>query len=202
MPPADSGSVLTAVQIERIRKWIEQGAQWQGHWSFIAPQPCPLPQVKDAIWPRNAIDYFILSRLENAGLKPSPQAGKRTLIRRLSLDLMGLPPTRQEVAAFLADESPDAYDNVVDRLLASPRYGERMALNWLDAARYSDTHGYHEDYHRDMWPWRDWVINAINSNLPFDQFTIEQLAGDLLPGATNSQIVATARPYTFSDCLK
>jgi len=191
MPPADSGRTLNKAQIELIRKWIEQGAQWQRHWSFIAPQRSPLPQVKDASWPRNAIDYFILLRLENAGLKPSPQAGKRTLIRRLSLDLMGLPPTRQEVDAFLADESPDAYEKLVDRLLASPRYGERMALNWLDAARYADTHGYHEDYHRDMWPWRDWVINAFNSNMPFDQFTIEQLAGDLLPGATNSQIVAT-----------
>ena len=191
MPPADSGRTLTKAQIERIRRWIEQGAEWQGHWSFIAPQRSSLPRVQDASWPRNAIDYYVLSRLQVAGLKPSPQAGKRTLIRRLSFDLTGLPPTLGEVDAFVADESPGAYEKVVDRLLASPRYGERMAVDWLDAARYADTHGYHEDYHRDMWPWRDWVISAFNSNMPFDQFTIEQLAGDLLPGATNSQIVAT-----------
>lgn len=191
MPPIDSGRTLTKAQIELIRRWIEQGAQWQGHWSFIAPRRSPIPQVKDASWPRNAIDYFILSRLENTALEPSPQADKRTLVRRVALDLTGLPPTPQEVAEFLGDERPDAYEKVVDRLLASPRYGERMALNWLDAARYADTHGYHEDYHRDMWPWRDWVINAFNSNMAFDQFTIEQLAGDLLPGATNTQIVAT-----------
>ena len=191
MPPADSGLALTKTQIELIRKWIEQGAEWQGHWSFIAPQRLRLPEVNDPTWPRNAVDYFILSRLEHAGLEPSPQAGKKTLIRRLSFDLTGLPPTPQEVDSFLADASPDAYEKLVDRLLASPRYGERMALDWLDAARYADTHGYHEDYHRDMWPWRDWVIEAFNSNMPFDQFTIEQLAGDLLLGANNSQIVAT-----------
>ena len=191
MPPVDSGRTLTAAQIELIRKWIEQGTKWQGHWSFIAPQRPSLPEVKDVAWPRNAIDYFILSHLESEGLEPSRPASKRGLIRRVSFDLTGLPPTLEEVADFLADESANAYETVVDRLLASPRYGERMALDWLDAARYADTHGYHEDYHRDMWPWRDWVINAFNSNMPFDQFTIEQLAGDLLPGATNSQIVAT-----------
>jgi hypothetical protein len=191
MPPIDSGHTLSAAQIELFREWIEQGADWQRHWSFVAPRRDPLAQVRDSDWPQNEIDYFILSRLENAGLRPSQQAGRRTLVRRLSLDLVGLPPTPQEVDAFVADERPDAYEKVVDRLLASPRYGERMALDWLDAARYADTHGYHEDYHRDMWPWRDWVINAFNSNMPFDQFTIEQLAGDLLPGATKNQIVAT-----------
>ncbi len=182
---------MKKTEIELIQKWIKQGAEWQEHWSFVSPQRANLPKVQDTRWPQNAIDYFILARLETEDLKPSPRANKRTLIRRLSLDLTGLPPTPWEVAVFLADKSPDAYDRLVDRLLASPRYGERMALDWLDAARYADTHGYHEDYHRDMWPWRDWVINALNANMPFDQFTIEQLAGDLLPDATNSQIVAT-----------
>lgn len=191
MPPTDSGRTLTKSEIALIRKWIEQGAEWQQHWSFIAPQRSRLPKVQDESWPRNAIDYYILARLEIEGLKPSTRANKRTLIRRLSFDLTGLPPTPREIAAFHSDKSPGAYDKLVDRLLASPRYGERMALDWLDAARYADTHGYHEDYHRDMWPWRDWVINALNTNMPFDQFTIEQLAGDLLPAATNGQIVAT-----------
>jgi hypothetical protein len=191
MPPRDSGLRLTQEQIEVIRRWIEQGASWPAHWSFIAPQRPRLPDVKNGEWPRNEVDYFILSRLENEGLAPAPPADKRTLIRRLSLDLTGLPPSRQQIASFLADARPEAYEKLVDRLLASPAFGERMALDWLDAARYADTHGYHEDYHRDMWPWRDWVIDAFNANMPFDQFTIEQLAGDLLPNATNSQIVAT-----------
>ena len=191
MPPADSGRTLSKAQIELIRRWIEQGARWQGHWAFIPPRRSRLPSVKDAQWPSNSVDHFILSRLENAGLAPAPPAGKRALIRRLSFDLLGLPPTLEEVAAFLGDDRPDAYEKVVDRLLASPRFGERMAVVWLDAARYADTHGYHEDFHRDMWLWRDWVVNAFNSNMAFDQFTIEQLAGDLLPAATNSQIVAT-----------
>ncbi len=191
MPPVDSGHTLTVEQIELVRLWIEEGAEWQGHWSFLPMQRHPIPQVNDTTWPQNAVDYFILAQLERAGLKPSSQADKRTLIRRLSLDLAGLPPGPEEVTAFLADTSPAAYDKAVDRLLTSPAYGERMALNWMDAARYADTHGYHEDYHRDMWPWRDWVINSFNANMPFDQFTIEQLAGDLLPEKTNSQIVAT-----------
>lgn len=191
MPPVDSGHVLTAGQIELIGKWIEQGAEWQEHWSFVPPtRPSILP-LATADWPKNTIDHFILARLQNAGLKPSMQADKRTLIRRLTFDVTGLPPTPDEVDAFLADESSGAWENLVDRLLESPSYGERMALNWLDAARYADTHGYHEDYHRDMWPWRDWVINSFNSNMPFDQFTIEQLAGDLLPGSTHNQVVAT-----------
>src|SRR3712207_4443013 len=135
--------------------------------------------------------YFVRSRLEQEGLVPAPQAAKETLLRRVTLDLTGLPPTPEEVDAFLADESPDAYEKVVDRLLASPHYGERMALKWLDLARYADTHGYHIDSHRDMWPWRDWVIHAFNRNMPFDQFTVEQLAGDLLPNATLEQKVAT-----------
>ena len=150
-----------------------------------------LPKVKNPTWPRNPIDHFILARLEKEGLTPSPEADKTTLIRRVTLDLTGLPPTPAEVDAFLADKSPDAYEKVVDRLLASPRYGEHMARNWLDAARYGDTHGLHLDNYREIWPYRDWVIDAFNRNMPFDQFTIEQLAGDLLPNATLDQRVAT-----------
>src|SRR5581483_7186688 len=164
--------------------WIQQGAKWQAHWSFIPPKRPELPAVQQKDWPRNAIDYFVLQRLEREGLKPSPEADRRTLIRRVSLDLTGLPPTPAEVAAFLADRSPNAYENVVDRYLASPHYGERMAFRWLEAARYADTNGYQTDGERFMWRWRDWVIDAYNRNLPFDQFTIQQLAGDLLPNPT------------------
>ena len=191
MPPPDSGHSLNTGQVELLRRWIEQGAEWQTHWSFLPPQNPSVPRLDDAGWARNPIDYFILQRMKNAGLDPSPMADRRTLIRRLSLDLRGLPPTPQEVAAFLADDTSSAWEKLIDRLLDTPAYGERMALNWLDAARYADTHGYHEDYHRDMWPWRDWVINAFNSNMPFDQFTIEQLAGDMLPDRSPAQIVAT-----------
>ncbi|MEO2032053.1 MAG: DUF1553 domain-containing protein [Planctomycetaceae bacterium] len=191
MPPMESGQSLTAAQITLLRRWIEQGADWQAHWSFMPPQRPPEQPRGHSNWARNAIDEFVLTRLNDAGLEASPEADKRTLLRRLSLDLTGLPPTLAEVNAFLADDGRDSYDKVVDRLLMSPAYGERMALNWLDAARYADTHGYHEDYHRDMWPWRDWVIDSFNANMPFDQFTIEQLAGDLLPDRTDSQIVAT-----------
>ena len=161
------------------------------HWSFVVPRRQTPPAVQDGAWPRNAIDRFVLRRIEEAGLRPAGEADRRTLIRRLSLDLLGLPPTIGEVDAFLADRRPGAYHRLVDRLLDSPRFGERLALQWMDAARYADTHGYHEDYNRDMWPWRDWVIAALNDNMPFDQFTIEQLAGDLLPGATSRQVVAT-----------
>src|SRR5262249_28322307 len=150
-----------------------------------------LSALKDAAWPRNPIDHFVLARLEKEGLRPAPEASPETLIRRVTLDLTGLPPTPAEVDAFLADRSPRAYEKVVDRLLASPRYGERMVLEWLDAARYADSNGYQTDGTRPMWPWRDWVIDALNRNLPFDQFTVEQLAGDLLPGATVPQKVAT-----------
>src|SRR5262249_31135168 len=150
-----------------------------------------LPVVKNNHWPRNGIDYFVLERLEREGLNPSPEADKTTLIRRVTLDLTGLPPTPAEVDAFLADRSPDAYEKVVDRLLASPRYGERMAIRWVDAARYADTNGYQSDGERFMWRWRDWVIDAYNHTMPFDQVTIEQLAGDLLPNPTLEQKIAT-----------
>ena len=191
MPPPGSGRTLTGKQVDTIRRWIDEGAKWEEHWAYVPPIRPALPQVKDARWPRNPIDNFILARLEREGLKPSAEADKITLIRRLTFDLTGLPPTPAEISAFLADKSPTAYDNLVDRLLASPHYGERMAMQWFDLARYADTHGYHIDSHRDMWPWRDWVIQAFNRNLPYDQFTLEQLAGDLLPSPTRQQLVAT-----------
>ncbi|MDQ3011988.1 MAG: DUF1549 domain-containing protein, partial [Acidobacteriota bacterium] len=162
------------------------------HWSFIAPVKSALPQVKNSAWPKNAIDYFVLAKLEQEGLKPSPEAGRATLIRRLSFDLTGLPPTPKELDDFLNDQSLNAYEKVVDRLLASPRYAERMAFRWLDAARYADTNGYQIDGDRSAWRWRDWVIEAFNANKPFDQFIIEQLAGDLLPNPTLDQRIATA----------
>ena len=191
MPPAESQRKLSARQIVLIKKWIEQGAKWQGHWSFIAPKQLALPKVKNKKWPRNGIDHFVLARLERAGLAASPEAERATLLRRVSLDLTGLPPTPAEIAAFQKDKAPGAYEKAVDRLLASPRYGERMAFRWLDAARYSDTSGYQTDGPRTMWRWRDWVIEAFNSNMRYDQFTIEQLAGDLLPNATIEQRIAT-----------
>lgn len=193
MPPAYEGHTkLADAEIELIRHWIEQGAEWEGHWSFIAPKRPALPPVGDARWPRNAIDHFLLGRLDREGLTPSEEADKITLIRRLTLDLTGLPPTPVEVRDFLNDAADNAYEKVVGRLLQSPRYGERMATRWLDAARYADTNGYQSDGVRSMWRWRDWVIDAFNNNMPFDQFTIEQIAGDMLPNATRDQVIATA----------
>jgi hypothetical protein len=191
MPPPSSEHKLTEKQIETIKRWIDEGAKWDEHWAFIPPRRPEIPKVTNASWVRNPIDSFILARLEKEGLKPQPEADKTTLLRRVYLDLTGLPPTPADVDAFLADKSADAYEKVVDRLLASPHYGERMAMAWLDLARYADTHGYHIDSHRDMWPWRDWVIRAFNENKRYDQFTIEQLAGDLLPNATQDQKIAT-----------
>ncbi|MBS1857066.1 MAG: PSD1 domain-containing protein [Acidobacteria bacterium] len=192
MPPPYSGrKPLTAAEIGTLRAWIEQGAKWQTHWAFVAPRRPELPTVRNAAWVRNPIDSFILARLEREGLAPSAEADRATLLRRVTFDLTGLPPAPAELDAFLADRSPDAYEKVVDRLLASPRYGERMAVDWLDAARYADTHGYQVDPEREMWPWRDWVIDAFNRNLPFDKFTIDQLAGDLLPNATLEDKIAT-----------
>lgn len=192
MPPSDSNKPqLSADEIELLTKWIDQGADFQRHWSFVPPTRPQLPKVEQAEWVRNQIDRFVLARIEEQRLAPSPEADKRTLIRRVTLDLTGLPPTPAEVEQFLADESPKAYERVVDRLLASPRYGERMAWPWLDAARYADTNGYQGDPERTMWPWRDWVVDALNNNMPFDQFTIEQLAGDQIPGATHAQVIAS-----------
>ena len=191
MPPAESGKNLTPTDRELLRQWIEQGAEYQQHWSFIRPGRPELPEVNRTHWVRNGIDRFVLARLEREHLEPTPPADRRTLIRRVTLDLTGLPPAPEQVRTFLADDRPGAYDRLVDQLLGSPRFGERMAMEWMDAARYADTHGYHEDYHRDMWAWRDWVIDAFNANMPFDRFSIEQLAGDLLPGATSRQRIAT-----------
>ena len=183
---------MPAREVELLRLWIKEGATYQSHWAFIPPQKAPRPAVSDTAWPRNDIDYFILSRLDREQLRPSRQADKRTLLRRVTLDLTGLPATPEEIEAFVRDESANAYEKVVDRLLASPRYAERMAIRWMEAARYADTNGYQTDGPRTMWPWRDWVIDAFRRDMPFDQFTIEQIAGDLLPNATLSQKIATA----------
>jgi hypothetical protein len=191
MPPPNAELSLNDNQIRLIKTWIDEGAKWETHWAFAAPKRPDVPAVKDTGWVRNPIDNFILSRLESENLKPSPEADKTTLLRRVSFDLTGLPPTPEELAAFLADKSPDAYEKQVDRLLHSQHYGERMAMQWLDLARYADSHGYHIDSHRDMWPWRDWLIRAYNDNMPFDRFTILQLAGDLLPNATKDDKIAT-----------
>ncbi|MDX1636924.1 MAG: DUF1553 domain-containing protein [Balneolaceae bacterium] len=191
MPPPESNLDLSEREIAILRKWIEQGAEFKKHWSFIPPEKPSLPEVDDPDWPANEIDYFVLDKLEEKGMEPSPPAEKHDLIRRVYFDLTGLPPSVEEVDAFLADSLDDAYEKVVDRLLASDAYGERMATEWLDVARYADTHGYQDDGPNHMWPWRDWVIEAFNENMPFDRFTTWQLAGDLLPDATREQKLAT-----------
>ncbi|HZT41531.1 MAG TPA: PSD1 and planctomycete cytochrome C domain-containing protein [Chthonomonadaceae bacterium] len=188
---------LAADQIALLRAWIDQGAQWpegaalKKHWAYIKPVHVKPPKVHNTAWVRNPIDNFVLAKLEKLGLKPSPEAPKTVLIRRVYLDLIGLPPSVKEVDAFLADKSPNAYEKVVDRLLDNPHYGERWARPWLDLARYADTNGYEKDMRRTIWPYRDWVINAFNADMPYDAFTIEQIAGDLLPNATQSQKIAT-----------
>jgi hypothetical protein len=192
MPPPESNLSLNEYEKELIRKWIEQGAGWKDHWAYIPPEKPALPEIKDRDWPQNEIDHFTLAKMAELGLKPEPEASKAKLIRRVTLDLTGLPPSLEEIDHFLADNSPDAYEKLVDRLLASPHYGERMAANWLDAARYADSHGYQDDRPRTIWPWRDWVIDAFNQNLPYDDFVRWQLAGDLLPSPTYEQKLATA----------
>ena len=188
MPPAEEGA-LTAEEIDVLTRWVEEGAEYERHWSF---QPIPADAAPAAgEWTRNAIDTFVETAMGRAGLAPSPEADRATLIRRLSFDLCGMPPTPEEVSAFVADERPEAYEELVDRLLATEAYAERMTLAWMDAARYGDSSVHHADGPRDMWPWRDWVIRAYRDNLPFDQFTVEQLAGDLLPEPTNAQLVAS-----------
>lgn len=191
MPPPSAERHPTPEQVETVRLWIDQGAEWSSHWAFERPSRPAIPEVSDTARTTNEIDAFVLARLEQEGLGLAPEADKRTLLRRLSFDLTGLPPKPKDVAEFLADTSPDAYEKQVGRLLDSAHYGERMALQWLDLARYADTHGFHIDGRRDMWQWRDWVISAFNDNKPFDEFTIEQLAGDLLPEPSLDQRIAT-----------
>ena len=189
MPP--KGDPLTPAQVATLRAWIDQGAKYEEHWAYVKPVRPPLPGVKNRAWVRNGIDSFVLARLEQEGLSPSPEADRATLIRRLSLDLTGLPPDVREVDDFVNDRSADAYRKVVERLLASPHYGEHQARAWLDMARYADTNGYEKDQRRTIWAYRDWVIDAFNRDLPFDRFTVEQLAGDLLPKPTLGQRIAT-----------
>jgi hypothetical protein len=192
MPPPDANkSALTAEQVALVRRWIEQGAAYETHWAFQKPTRPPTPQVKRSGWVRNPIDSFVAAGHDRRGLTPAPEADRVTLLRRLSFDLTGLPPTPREVDAFVADPSPDAYEQAVDRLLASPHFGERMAVLWLDLARYADTDGYSIDAHRDVWPYRDYVIDSFNRNRPFDIFTIQQLAGDLLPAPTREDRIAS-----------
>jgi Protein of unknown function (DUF1549)/Protein of unknown function (DUF1553)/Planctomycete cytochrome C len=191
MPPVTANKPLTPLEIDILKRWAAAGARYEAHWAFVPPIQRPLPAVHNTVWARNPIDRFILAEIERAGLKPSPEADRTTLVRRLYLDLIGIPPTVQQQNAFLADRSADAYERLVDHLLASPHYGERWARKWLDLARYADTNGYEKDRPRNVWPYRDWVINALNKDMPFDQFTIEQIAGDMLPNATPSQKIAT-----------
>jgi hypothetical protein len=216
MPPADSGKSLTAAQIATLSNWISQGALWEDHWAFVPPRRPPVPEVQRVEWPRNEIDRFVLQALEQrarqggspltltlspadggegTGQTPQVEADAETLLRRVAFDLTGLPPTLAEIDAYLADPSPDRYEQLVDRLLASPRYGEHAAVDWLDAARYADTSGYQNDGPREMWRWRDWVIAAFNANMPFDRFTIEQLAGDLVVPAESAAVVR--QPYGY-----
>ena len=191
MPPPSTKKTLTAEQKRLLKEWIAAGAKYERHWAFVPPRQVPLPSVQQPAWPKNPIDRFILARLEKDGLQPSKPADRYTLIRRVSLDLIGLPPTPEEVDTFLSDTAPDAYEKLVDRLLASPRYGERWARRWLDLARYADSNGYEKDRPRSIWPFRDWVIDALNKDMPFDEFTVKQLAGDMLPNATLQDRIAT-----------
>ncbi len=189
MPPAEEGKPLSKSEKETLKKWIAEGAKYERHWAFQEPKKGALPDYAD--WGRNEIDGFVYARMMAAGLRPQKAASKEKMIRRASLDLTGLPPTIEQVDAFLRDDSPDAFEKVVDRLLNSPRYGERMAIWWLDGAHYGDSHGYDNDLENSQWPWRNWVIEAFNANKPFDEFTIEQLAGDLLADAREDQVLAT-----------
>jgi len=190
-PPASHKPVLSEEEIGKFRQWIAAGAVWQGHWAFATPERPEPPQPVQPGWARNPIDRFVLARLESEGLAPSPEAPRETLLRRVHFDITGIPPSPAEIDAFLLDNAPEAYERAVDRLLESPHYGERMAIDWLDGARFADTNGFQNDFARDMHPWRDWVIRTFNANMPYDQFIVEQLAGDLLPSATEEQRIAT-----------
>jgi hypothetical protein len=192
MPPLYSNLSLTSQEIAIIKKWIQQGARYEEHWAFVAPRKQALPAIKKSAWPINDIDYFTLAAMEAKGLSPNDPADKERLLKRLCLDLTGLPPGIELMDTFLADTRPDAYERMVDQLLALPAYGEKMALHWLDLARYADSHGYQDDGYRTQWPWRDWVIHAFNQNKPYNEFVTWQLAGDLLPDASMEQLLATA----------
>ncbi|MBM3359632.1 MAG: DUF1549 domain-containing protein, partial [Betaproteobacteria bacterium] len=192
MPPEKSHRTLTSAQKETLKRWVASGAEYQPHWAYQTPVRPAVPAVKNKKWARNDLDRFVLAKLGQEKFNPSPEADRATLIRRLSIDLVGLPPTPEEVDAFLADQRPDAYEQLVERLLASPHYGERLALPWLNAARYADSNGFQQDGDSFQWLWRDWLVHALNADVPFDQFSIEQLAGDLLPKATPEQKLATA----------
>ncbi len=193
MPSAESHlPLLTPDEIALVRKWIEQGAQYEKHWAFIPPVQAELPEVSDEEWCRNEIDYFMLGKLDEKALEPNGLADKERLLKRLSLDLNGLPPTLEMMDGFLADDTEDAYEKMVDELLAKPAYGEKMAVHWLDVGRYADSYGYQDDNIRTQWPWRDWVIHAFNNNLPYDQFLTWQIAGDMLPNADKEKVLATA----------
>lgn len=191
MPPPESNLVLTPHEIKLIEKWIKQGAKYETHWAFIVPEDPGVPEVKDKEWPKNEIDYFILQKLESNRLTPNDEAEKERLLKRLSFDIIGMPPSLEMMEAFLADTSPKAYETVVDQLLQNPAYGEKMAVHWLDVARYADSHGFQDDSYRSQWPWRDWVIHAFNRNMPYNDFITWQLAGDLIPNATKEQLLAT-----------
>lgn len=191
MPPPSTKDRLTLVEKEMLRRWIVAGAEYKQHWAFVPPVQSPYPLVRQTAWPRNGIDHFILARLEKEGLAPSASADRYRLVRRVYVDLVGLPPTPDEADTFVKNRSEDAYEKLVDGLLASPRYGERWGRRWMDLARYADTNGYEKDRQRTLWPWRDWVIQSLNADMPFDRFTIEQIAGDMLPNASADQIIAT-----------
>ncbi len=191
MPPRETGKRLKPQEIETLRRWIAQGAAYAKHWSYVAPVRPPVPRVSDPSWVINPIDSFILARLDREGLRPSPAADRYTLIRRVSLDLTGLPPTPEEADRFVNDPRPDSYERAVDGILAKPSYGERWAAVWLDLARYGDSVGYIHDPPRTIWRWRDWLVVSLNQNIPYDRFTIEMLAGDLLPNPTSEQLIAT-----------
>ena len=193
MPPPESHlPALTEQEIATIKKWIEQGAKYEQHWAFVAPKKPVLPQIKNTNWPKNEIDYFVLQQLEKRGLAPNEEADKERLLKRASLDITGLPPSPEQTDRFVKDNSPNAYEKAVDELFKQPAYGERMAINWLDVARYADSHGYQDDNYRTQWPWRDWVIHTFNENMPYDKFVTWQMAGDLLPDCNNEQLLATA----------
>lgn len=191
MPPKSSNLVLTVNEIAILEKWIKQGAKYEKHWAFTSPTLPQIPPVANKAWVKNELDHFILNKLEEKGITPNPEADRERLLKRISLDLTGLPPSLDLMESFLSDEDPDAYEKLVDRLLQNPSYGEKMALHWLDVARYADSHGYQDDNYRSQWPWRDWVIHAFNKNMPYDEFVTWQLAGDLLPQATKEQLLAT-----------